>query len=133
MKRSRLRTYKKFGPNSLDYPCLGRRAHHVWVIHSLSLFPRDFDQTTGLLAAEIPLETAWQQRHLPRRGFARQCRLVNNFIAFYNRIPLKVQISASAKPRRKSGGEDNHGGKSSPVCRLVGPIDVILNIAMSDT
>ena len=39
-----------------------------------------------------------------------------------------VQIPASAKPRRKTGGEDNHGGKSSLVCELVGPIDGIFYI-----
>ena len=34
-------------------------------------------------------------------------------------------IPALAKSRRKTGGEDNHGGKSSLVCELVGPIDGI--------
>ena len=29
------------------------------------------------------------------------------------------------KPRRKTGGEDNNGGKSFLVCELVGPIDWI--------
>ena len=39
-----------------------------------------------------------------------------------------VQIPAWPKPRWNTGGEDNHGGRSSRVTELVGPIDGIFKI-----
>ena len=67
----------------------------------------------------------WDQNSwLPTYEHAERRRSVLNFIPFYY-LPLKarlwVQIPASAKPRRKTGGEDNHGGKRSLVCEVVGP------------
>ena len=65
-----------------------------------------------------------------------RARSVINVIAFYQ-LPLKgrswVQIPVSAKPRRKTGGEDNHGSKSSLVCELLGPIDGIFQIQSGPT
>ena len=74
-RRPAFQTSRKFlplyplGPNGLDYRLAlpDVRTDAVWNILS-PFFLRHWIQVNRALAAEFPLETAWQQRHLHREG-----------------------------------------------------------------